>query len=263
MNRQRLKSSDVTADAKTHNNRAIAPAGRKRDPLHADPQAREEPEPAGAVGRERFGFLGPLTLGRFLGVREIERFLQSRAEWILAALKRYEKRREAAPLPTQFTNGETLQVFGEATPIRVAQGSKICGAYVEKTLFLTVKDPDDQAQRRRAAEQWAAAYLSDRVKSLCEKAERDFSRYRIPRPAVRFRRMTSRWGSCNTRTAVLTFNNALISAPLPAVEYVVYHEFAHLLYPNHSPDFYAQVAVFLPDWKARRALLRNIPCRFF
>ena len=196
-------------------------------------------------------------------VREIERFLQSRAEWILAALKRYEKRREAAPLPTRFADGETLQVFGEATPIRVARGNKICGAYVEKTLFLTVKDPDDQAQRRRAAEQWAAAYLSDRVKSLCEKAERDFSRYRIPRPAVRFRRMTSRWGSCNTRTAVLTFNNALISAPLPAVEYVVYHEFAHLLYPNHSPDFYAQVAVFLPDWKARRALLRNIPCRFF
>ena len=41
---------------KTHNNRAIAPAGRTGNSLHADPQAREEPEPAGAVGRERFGF---------------------------------------------------------------------------------------------------------------------------------------------------------------------------------------------------------------
>ena len=176
--------------------------------------------------------------------REIERFLQSRAEWIRAAQERCAKRREAAPVPSRFAEGETLPVFGEATPIRVERGTRICGAYSQKTLFLTVRDPDDPAQRRRAA-------------------EADFAPYRVPRVTVRYRRMTSRWGSCNTRTAALTFNCALIAAPLPAVEYVVYHEFAHLVHPDHSPAFYATVARFLPDWETRRAMLRAVPCRFF
>ena len=195
--------------------------------------------------------------------REIERFLQSRAEWIRAAQERCAKRRDAAPVPARFADGETLPVFGEATPIRVERGTKICGAYSQKTLFLTVRDPDDPAQRRRAAEIWAKDFLAEVVERYCRAAEADFAPYRVPRVTVRYRRMTSRWGSCNTRTAALTFNCALIAAPLPAVEYVVYHEFAHLVHPDHSPAFYATVARFLPDWKARRAMLRAVPCRFF
>ncbi len=194
--------------------------------------------------------------------REVAAFLESRADFILSALDRFAHRREVAPAPQRYADGETRRVFGEDIPIRVAKGNKICCTYCEKTLFLTVWDPSDEAQRRRAAERWATEFLAQTVTAICTRAERDFASYGIPRPTVRFRRMTSRWGSCNPKTAVLTFNYALLAAPLSAVEYVIYHEFAHLLHPNHSPAFYEQVAVFLPDWKARKALLRDVPCRF-
>ena len=194
--------------------------------------------------------------------REIEGFVRNHAAFVLSALERFETRRQNVPAPQTFTDGEPLCVFGEMLDIRVLAGKKICGTREEKTLFLTVKDPTDGTQRRRAAEQWAAKILSQTVLDLCARAERAFAPYKIPRPTVKFRRMTSRWGSCNPRKATLTFNYALIGAPIEAVEYVVYHEFAHLLYPNHSPAFYEQVAVFLSDWKQRRAMLKTVPCQF-
>ena len=44
--------------------------------------------------------------------------------------------------------------------------------------------------------------------------------------------------------------------PEAAREYVVVHELCHLVYMNHSKDFYALLAKILPDYKERRALLK-------
>ena len=45
--------------------------------------------------------------------------------------------------------------------------------------------------------------------------------------------------------------------PEAAQIYVVVHEYCHFLQPNHSPAFWAEVAKLLPDWKARRELLKK------
>ncbi|NPA10616.1 MAG: M48 family metallopeptidase [Epsilonproteobacteria bacterium] len=65
----------------------------------------------------------------------------------------------------------------------------------------------------------------------------------------------SRWGSCNYSKKYLNFSLFLISKPLEAIEYVVMHEIAHLKYPNHSKEFYAFIAKYMPDWKKRAKLL--------
>jgi len=36
------------------------------------------------------------------------------------------------------------------------------------------------------------------------------------------------------------------------VEYVVYHEMAHLVEANHSAAFYAILTELMPDWRERR-----------
>lgn len=45
--------------------------------------------------------------------------------------------------------------------------------------------------------------------------------------------------------------------PAAAIEYVVVHELAHIRHHDHSPAFYAEVERYLPDWRARRELLKN------
>ncbi len=97
------------------------------------------------------------------------------------------------------------------------------------------------------------------MQALCEKYYPQFAAIcpggTMPKVAVRD--MTSRWGSCSLRTGTLAFTRKLCAMPLAAQEYVVVHEYCHFAHPNHSPAFWAEVAVHMPDYKARRALLRE------
>ena len=56
------------------------------------------------------------------------------------------------------------------------------------------------------------------------------------RSAVLIRNQRKQWGSCGTDGA-LRFNWRVVMVPPPLLEYVVVHEFAHLVVRNHSPDF--------------------------
>lgn len=79
----------------------------------------------------------------------------------------------------------------------------------------------------------------------------------IPYPKVRFRYMTSRWGSCQPSNGKITLNTRLLDAPEGCLEYVVAHEFAHFIRTDHSKAFWDVVESFLPDWKERRRALRE------
>ncbi len=64
---------------------------------------------------------------------------------------------------------------------------------------------------------------------------------KIPYPGLRIRKMTSRWGVCNTKTKVITLNLELIKRNLIYLDYVIIHELSHLIHPNHSKKFWALV----------------------
>lgn len=68
-------------------------------------------------------------------------------------------------------------------------------------------------------------------------------------------RATTRFGSCSGKNAI-NFSCFLMDYPLEAIEYVVVHELAHIKQHNHSERFWAEVEKILPDYKARRDLLR-------
>ena len=208
---------------------------------------------------------GSVNVSSPLGMpqKAVEEFLFDHADFILSAQKRFEMRRAEMPAKNHFQTGETLLIFGKKTPLRVLAGKHTGGRLTTDELVLTAPDPENEAQRKRAAELWAKEALKYQIAEHLEKATVDFSRFSVPVPAVKYRNMRSRWGSCNTKKAILTFNLSLIGAPKEAIEYVVYHEFAHLVHPNHSAKFYALVERFLPDWKARKAMLRAIPCGLF
>lgn len=76
-------------------------------------------------------------------------------------------------------------------------------------------------------------------------------------PELRVRDMTSRWGVCDVAKKRITLASRLALQPAAAVEYVIVHEYCHFVHPNHQKEFWALVERFLPDWKARRALLRQ------
>ena len=65
-----------------------------------------------------------------------------------------------------------------------------------------------------------------------------------------------RWGSC-TSNAALLFNWRLIQAPSTVIDYIIVHELAHLLVPDHSTAFWNVVAVQLPPYERAKSWLRE------
>ena len=73
--------------------------------------------------------------------------------------------------------------------------------------------------------------------------------------AIRIRAMRTRWGSCNFQKGTLNFNLHLIDQPMECIEYVVMHELAHFVHPNHSVSYHTLMSALMPDWKQRKARL--------
>lgn len=74
---------------------------------------------------------------------------------------------------------------------------------------------------------------------------------------IAYRKMKSRWGSCQPSTGRICINVVLALYPPECLEYVVVHELCHLLVPGHGADFQALMSAVMPDWKKRRAKLRE------
>ncbi len=81
---------------------------------------------------------------------------------------------------------------------------------------------------------------------------------RIPVPSLKIRKMTSRWGVCNTKTYCITLNLELIHYSLDCLDYVVVHELSHLVVPNHSKDFWNVVSKYCSNYKLIRKKLRDL-----
>lgn len=85
----------------------------------------------------------------------------------------------------------------------------------------------------------------------------NFSR-KIIKPKLRLRKMTTRWGVCNTKTKVITLNTNLITKDISCIDYVIYHELSHLIEANHSNKFWAVVEENCKDYKKLRKLTNSI-----
>lgn len=71
------------------------------------------------------------------------------------------------------------------------------------------------------------------------------------------RKMTTRWGSCNSRKGYINLSLNLVEKAPELVEYVVLHELAHLIYPHHQKSFYDFIAGLMPDFKTREQRLNK------
>ncbi len=66
---------------------------------------------------------------------------------------------------------------------------------------------------------------------------------------TRIKKMTTRWGSCNTRAKRVWLSVYLPAYPIECTEYVIVHELCHLHHANHSADFWQEVKRAMPDYK--------------
>ena len=191
----------------------------------------------------------------------IEKFLSFHEDFILNALKRFEAKKENTPKPQSYIDGELVAVLGRKIPLVVVKSNKNGVSFQKEGLMLAVKDTNNVEMKKKTLESFLRGLCRETVGGLCKKIYPIFEKYNVGYPEIKYRSMVSRWGSCQSQGGILTFNYALVHAPIPCIEYVVMHEFTHFLHPDHSKAFYDRLALFMPDWKERKKVLDMVTIR--
>ena len=68
---------------------------------------------------------------------------------------------------------------------------------------------------------------------------------------VRIRDIKYAWGSCSSNKNI-TINKKLAVKDEKVIEYVVLHEMSHIIYMNHSKDFWNLVSKYMPNYNYYR-----------
>ena len=102
-------------------------------------------------------------------------------------------------------------------------------------------------------------YLKEAEKVFSKELEEVYQKflYDIPYPSLTIRKMKTRWGVCNVKTKRVTLNLELIKKDLKYLDYVIVHELSHLLYANHSKEFWKCVEDNCPNYKKIRKELKE------
>lgn len=185
----------------------------------------------------------------------IDSFVISRADMIFAALQRYSATEKA---PRLYADGEEIRIFGKPATTRITPRGK--SFYSDGVLTLCAENTP--AARRAAYEKWERDFCERLFRELTDKVHALYARRDIPNPTITVREMSSRWGSCRPDLGKITLNKKLLHVPTECAFYVIAHELAHFVQPNHSARFYAVVAEIMPDYKARKRLLEDFAAKY-
>lgn len=188
----------------------------------------------------------------------VDKFVESKAPFILEALERVEKRREeTGDRPHNYETGEIFRLLGRDYTLVVEEAGLEEIFFRGDSLVLRTKWPDHYPHKKNMMEKWMRFFTRKTFSEIIDWAYPQFIPYGAPYPVWTVRAMTSRWGSCQPQTGKITLNSKLIFYPKEAIEYVVVHEFAHFAHPDHSKAFWALVAEIMPDYKERKKLLNG------
>ena len=193
----------------------------------------------------------------FISDREVDGFVSDRAAFIANAQDKFKKAAQREQRPKQYISGEKITLLGQEYVLRVFRSDKESVSIEGGYIHLSVKDVNDLGRKSCLIDIFVSGQCRAVFGEMLYELYSPFEKYGVERPQLRIRDMKSRWGTCHVKKGIVTLNKRLLAAPRGAVEYVVLHELCHLIYPDHSKQFYDFLAAMMPDWKERKQLLNN------
>ena len=78
-----------------------------------------------------------------------------------------------------------------------------------------------------------------------------------PFPKILIKDVKSKWGSYHKKKHLIEYASQLIFKDSIVYDYLVVHELAHIVYFDHSKQFYELVSKYYKDYKKVRKILKE------
>jgi predicted metal-dependent hydrolase len=112
------------------------------------------------------------------------------------------------------------------------------------------------AERERVLQRWYRQQLKELIPPLLQKWQLVLG-VQVNDWAIK--KMKTKWGACNSKAGRIWLNLELAKKPVQCLEYIIVHEFIHLLERHHNDNFAVLMNQFLPQWRSRRSELNAAP----
>lgn len=180
-------------------------------------------------------------------IEEIKKRILKRSRWILKQQRYFEQFLPRTP-KREYVSGETHYYLGRGYVLRVQPGNQNEVKLKGGQLVVTCKNGTSPKTAKNLLASWYYTHAERRFERTLEEAMPLFKSYNIPKPDLEIKRMSKRWGSCNT-TDKITINPEIIKAPSKCIEYLIIHEMCHFIEPNHNKRFFKLLSEIMPNWE--------------
>ena len=171
---------------------------------------------------------------------DIEHFVQRRRFWVYQKRKSVQSQAEIAR-KREYVSGETFPYLGRHYRLDVRDIPD--GELRFENKFILPRQLLYKAGNCFHA--WYKARADERIGTHTRRWAKSMG---IEFNRVMISDMSRRWATCTAKKN-LNFNWRLIMAPMQVVDYVIVHELAHIIEPEHSDKFWNLVRITLPHYR--------------
>ena len=180
----------------------------------------------------------------------VNRVIDAKRQWLWAKL-RHPQKYHARPHPPgkEVVNGESAPYLGRDYRIEIAETAS---GEVEFPGFFVVP-ASHRDRRRKVLRDW---YIARARETILKRVEHHARELGVEFTSAKIVDNRYRWGSCTVNNNV-NFNWRLVKAPIFVIDYVIVHELAHLMEPNHTARFWNIVRANAPSMEKAKTWLKE------
>lgn len=170
-------------------------------------------------------------------VNTVTEFIKNQEPWL-------KKHITADNIPCVLRGGNIIRYMGNTYDVEYVPGSRFGIRFRGDKAIITRPNGADANDVARYVRRF---YSNELKKILTVKLPYFEGVTGLKCKGCKIKLLSAKWGSCNTRTAEITFNSYLVAKEEAYIDYVIVHELAHIKYPDHGANFKAFLMAHCPE----------------
>ena len=180
--------------------------------------------------------------------QKIQNLIERKKFWIFQKQNHVQKY-NSSELRKEFVNGESVLYLGRNYRLQIIKSDQDNIKLVGKFII----NHSSGSAIQNVFKNWFIDKANEKITPRIKYYARNMG---VKYHRIMIMDMKYRWGSC-TPNNNLCFNWRLIKAPMSVIDYIIVHELAHFLEPNHSTKFWNIVSIQNPNFEKAKDWLKR------
>lgn len=190
-----------------------------------------------------------------MSLEKVRLFAISKISWIKKQQSKISS--QTRETPREFLDRESHYLWGKRYLMRIFEVREPASVTCEcRKLVMNVRPKTSFEKKRKLLEDWYRAELRAAAQPIVTKWERQLG-LRVERYYIQ--KMKTKWGSSNPKRNTIRLNLELAKKHPDCLDYIILHEMAHFLVPNHGTKFLGLLDCHMPHWRTIRKTLNEAP----